>query len=404
VTGPPSGWTQSTVGAVTVNFDSRRIPVKASEREKRRGPYPYFGAQGHIDDIDDYLFDGTYLLIAEDGANLLTRSQPIARVVTGRFWVNNHAHVVQADGVELRYLQHFLNGNPLRGVIRGTAQPKLTKADLNRLVIPVPPLDEQRRIVDILEDHLSRLDAARTALEHSRTRLSRLRQAMLDSILNMAELAPTCDVRSIGDIATVGTGATPLKARRDYYEGGTIPWVTSADLARGLIEEPAQFVTPLALAETNVKLFPPGTLLVAMYGEGKTRGTVGELAISATTNQACAAIQLESSDPSYRGWVRLVLEANYWRMRRLASGGVQPNLNLSLIRQIRVPLPDSGTRDSLLRARNAEDGARHQLEPVVRRAEKRQSNLRRALLNAAFSGQLASRANDLDLVEEMVGV
>jgi type I restriction enzyme S subunit len=92
-----------------------------------------------------------------------------------------------------------------------------------------------------------------------------------------------------------------------------------------------------------VNLFPAGTLLVAMYGEGKTRGTVGELAIAATTNQACAAVQLTDPDPRHRAWTRLALEANYWSMRRLVSGGVQPNLNLNLVRQIVVPFPKDET-------------------------------------------------------------
>jgi restriction endonuclease S subunit len=189
--------------------------------------------------------------------------------------------------------------------------------------VPIPPADEQRRIVGLLEDHCSRLDASRSAIARSEARLGRLRQATLAAALQAA-LVVSGDILSIGEIATVGTGATPLKARREYYDGGTIPWITSADLAQGVISEPTQFITPQALAETNVKLFAPGTVLIAMYGEGKTRGTVGELAIAATTNQACAAIQLHNSEPPHRAWVRLVLEANYWHMRRLASGGCSP--------------------------------------------------------------------------------
>jgi len=227
---------------------------------------------------------------------------------------------------------------------------------------------------------------------------------MLASILNLAESTQGCEVRSIEEIAAVGTGATPLKAQRDYYNGGTIPWITSADLMQGLIQKPTQFVTLRALAETSVKLFAPGTLLVAMYGEGKTRGTVGELAIAATTNQACAAVQLHDPNPSHRAWVRLALEASYWRMRRLAAGGVQPNLNLSLVRQIRVPLPEADTRDSLLRTRDAHEQARRRLESELRLIEKRESSLRTALLGAAFLGQLTGQARDMDLVEEMAGV
>ncbi|MEW2386080.1 restriction endonuclease subunit S [Micromonospora sp. NPDC047707] len=286
----------------------------------------------------------------------------------------------------------------------GVGRPRLGLKVIRQIPIPLPPLDQQRRIVDILEDHLSRLDAARAAVDNSGLRLSRFRQAMLQSVLNSAASAPGCSIRSIGQIALVGTGATPLKARRDFYEGGTIPWVTSADLAHGLIEHPAQLITPRALDETNVKIFPPGTLLVAMYGEGKTRGTVGELAVAATTNQACAAIQLNDPTPSNRAWVRMALEANYWQMRRLASGGVQPNLNLRLVRRIRIPFPDTETRDSILHVRAGLEDARHQLAITLERVKKRESSLRRALLEAAFSGRLNGQASDMDRVEEMAGV
>ncbi|MFI6331498.1 restriction endonuclease subunit S [Micromonospora chersina] len=321
----------------------------------------------------------------------LIRAVPRNDVIDGRFLA------LLAETQEVR---RFLEPR-----IKTTAgQSGVTGKDIRDIPVRYPSLAEQWRIVDILEDHLSRLDAARAAVDSSRLRLSRFRQSMLQAVLDLAGSAPGCSVRSIGEIAQVGTGATPLKARRDFYEGGTIPWVTSADLAQGLIECPTQFITPRALDETNVKIFPPGTLLVAMYGEGKTRGTVGELAVAATTNQACAAIRLNDSSPSHRAWVRMALEANYWQMRRLASGGVQPNLNLGLVRQISIPFPDVQTQDALLRERVAFEEARRQLAITLERVEKRESSLRRALLDAAFSGRLTGRASDMDRVEELAGV
>jgi type I restriction enzyme S subunit len=102
------------------------------------------------------------------------------------------------------------------------------------------------------------------------------------------------------------------------------------------VDEASEFVTKLALAETNLTLYPVGTLLIAMYGEGKTRGKCAELRIPAATNQALSALQVASS---VRGYLRHFLELNYEEMRKVASGGVQPNLNLSLVRAVCVPLP-----------------------------------------------------------------
>lgn len=174
-------WPRKSIGDLTINFDGRRIPVKASDRAKRRGDYPYYGASGVIDTIDDYLFDGEFLLIAEDGANLLSRSKPIAFPARGRFWVNNHAHVVQTtDAILQEYLALLLNGTNLSFAITGTAQPKLTQANLNRFLVPVPPVDEQRRIVLEVEHRTSVIDAMRDAIRVATRRGEALRRSILD--------------------------------------------------------------------------------------------------------------------------------------------------------------------------------------------------------------------------------
>lgn len=142
-------WGTVPLGAVTVNFDSTRVPVRESER--RPGPYPYFGASGIIDHVDNYLFDGTYLLVAEDGENLRSRNTPIAFLATGKFWVNNHAHVLQAGrGALTEYLAYALGQADIDGYLTGSAQPKLTRQNLDRIPVIVPPLDDQRAIVRIL--------------------------------------------------------------------------------------------------------------------------------------------------------------------------------------------------------------------------------------------------------------
>jgi type I restriction enzyme S subunit len=144
---------------------------------------------------------------------------------------------------------------------------------------------------------------------------------------------------TVAQLAEVGTGATPnrgMKAR--YYEGGSIPWVTSACVNASLVQEPAALVTAAAMSECNLTLYPVGTLLLAMYGEGKTRGKCAELAIESTTNQALAAIQRLGALGPY---VKLFLRKHYQELRRVASGGVQPNLNLERVREIEVPIPPS---------------------------------------------------------------
>jgi type I restriction enzyme S subunit len=167
------------------------VPVKSEDRAKRRGPFPYYGASGVIDTIDDYLFDGDFLLIAEDGANLLSRSTPIAFKASGKFWVNNHAHIVQTFcGVPLRYLETVLNGMDLQEFVTGSAQPKLTQQALNGISIPLPALAEQNEIVRRVEALLTLIDNIGKRVEATTGKADKLTQSILAKAFR-GELVPT---------------------------------------------------------------------------------------------------------------------------------------------------------------------------------------------------------------------
>lgn len=156
----PATWTWARFGDVTINRDGERIPVSSDDREQRAKVYDYYGASGVIDKIDGYLFDKTLLLIGEDGANLLNRSTPIAFLAHGKYWVNNHAHVI--DTIEpglMRYLELFINAISLEPYVTGTAQPKMNQAKLNNIVVALPPLAEQSRIVARVDELMCLCDA-----------------------------------------------------------------------------------------------------------------------------------------------------------------------------------------------------------------------------------------------------
>lgn len=144
------------IGELTVNLDRKRIPVKAADR--RHGPYPYYGASGIVDHVDAYLFEGLHLLVAEDGENLRSRNTAIAFLANGRFWVNNHAHVLQGNSDnDTRYLSYALEAMDISGYVTGSAQPKLSQAALAAVQVPVPPLDVQRAIaatLGVLDDKI----------------------------------------------------------------------------------------------------------------------------------------------------------------------------------------------------------------------------------------------------------
>ena len=144
-------WKEYKLGDVVNILDYKRVPLSSKERSTRKGIYPYYGAQGIIDYIDDYIFDGTYLLIAEDGENLKSQKQDIAQLACGKYWVNNHAHIVESNGKsDIRYICYLLNSTDVSGYITGSAQPKLNQANLISICLKLPSLSVQRQIASIL--------------------------------------------------------------------------------------------------------------------------------------------------------------------------------------------------------------------------------------------------------------
>ena len=137
------------LGEISVNHDARRVPVKAADRKP--GPYPYYGAQGIVDFVDDYIFDGVFLLLAEDGENLRSRNQDIAFMVSGRFWVKNHAHILRANSdATTRFLHYAINSSDISGYITGSTIPKLSQRSLRSILVPYPPPAVQEEIVSLL--------------------------------------------------------------------------------------------------------------------------------------------------------------------------------------------------------------------------------------------------------------
>ncbi|MFG0595837.1 restriction endonuclease subunit S [Delftia sp. WSY_9] len=176
----PAGWVWVRFGDASINRDAERIPVSSSDRETRAKTYDYYGASGVIDKIDGFLFDKTLLLIGEDGANLINRSTPIAFLAHGKYWVNNHAHVIDTTHPELMtYLALSINAISLEPYVTGTAQPKMNQAKLNGIVIALPPLAEQCRIVARVEELMRLCDALEAKVQLETTQHAQLVNTLL---------------------------------------------------------------------------------------------------------------------------------------------------------------------------------------------------------------------------------
>ena len=168
----PQGWTVKSFGEVAFNFDRQRKPLSGMVRSTMQGEYPYYGAAKVLDHINDYLFDGRYLLIAEDGSVITEDGEPVLQLVTGKFWVNNHAHVVQGIApISTNFLYLFMSNVAISGYITGAAQPKINQNNLNRIPILVPPqgvLERFDRMIAAIFDNIAALDRKNTNLRQTR--------------------------------------------------------------------------------------------------------------------------------------------------------------------------------------------------------------------------------------------
>ena len=184
-------------GDIVNILDSKRIPLSATQRENRKGIYPYYGAQGIIDYIDDYIFDGTYLLIAEDGENLKSQKNNIAQIAIGKYWVNNHAHIVESNGsCDIRYICYLLNKIDISGYITGSAQPKLNQANLQSIELSLPSLTVQKRIADYIDLFDSKISLNRRINDN----LEQQAQLLFDNLIDASDWSMTQSLSELSEI------------------------------------------------------------------------------------------------------------------------------------------------------------------------------------------------------------
>ena len=175
----PEHWEVRRLSSVVECLDGRRIPLNAEERAERQGDYPYWGANGVLDHLDDSLFDEPLVLLGEDGAPFFARNKRVAFSVSGRIWVNNHAHVLRPRGVQQELLTHLLNITEYAAFIDGSTRDKLTQRDMNGIPILLPPAEEQVAIVDHLRGRVSQLELLADAVHGAIERLQECRTALI---------------------------------------------------------------------------------------------------------------------------------------------------------------------------------------------------------------------------------
>ena len=268
---------------------------------------------------------------------------------------------------------------------KGSTFPAITKKELEEINIPLPPLKEQKRIVAKLDNLFAKIDKAIALHQKNIDEADIFMASVLNDVF--AELEEKYKKRTIGSFSKVGTGATPLKNRNDFYENGNINWITSKATNDDYVYESEQLITEIALNECRLKINPIGTIIVALYGQGKTRGQVSELMIESSTNQALATIIVDENE-SINTYLKYFLKKSYFDIREKASGGTQPNLNLSIIKNIELSLPPLQIQQKVVAYLDEISNKMEKIKQIQKEKMQSLKALKASILDKAFKGEL----------------
>lgn len=430
----PNGWNWIPLGQYVENHDGRRVPISRSERESRQGAFPYYGASGVIDTIDGFTHDGEFVLIGEDGANLLTRSKPLAFLTKGKVWVNNHAHVLRSKpGFSNAYLAYYLNSINLSAYVTGTAQPKLSQSMMNKIPIPVAPPEQQIEIVAELEKQFSRLDEAVANLQRVKANLKRYKASVLKAAVEgrlveteaalarregrnfetgeqllqriLAErrtkwmgkgkykepIAPTTAQlpelpegwtwATMPQLGELNRGKSKHRPRDDQaLYGGPYPFIQTGDVRRsdGSITEFTQTYSELGLSQS--RLWPPGTLCITIAAN---IAETGILKLKACFPDSVVGFIPHLGTPTVE-YVENFIRTARDGLDRFASATAQKNINLEVLEAVAVPTPPFAEQVRIVAEVDRHLSIIRDVEAEVDANLKRAQALRQATLAKAF--------------------
>lgn len=383
----PAGWSISELQELVENHNPKRQPLNSQERVTRQGVYPYCGANGVVDHINDFKFDGDFVLIAEDGG-YWGKHQPSSYIMRGRFWVNNHAHVVRAkDGVTtneyLSFMLNYLNIDPFIG---GDARGKLTKAVLQQIEVPHPDFPEQQRIAQVL----STVQEAIAQQERLIRTTTELKQALMQKLFTeglrgealreteIGMVPESWEVVKVMDAGTVVTGSTPSTSREDFY-GGNYNLISPGDL------DVTKYVNTVqkkltALGFDQCRKLPKGAVLVGCIGNVGKVGIVADDR-SATNQQINAIIPNERYDGEF---LYYAMDYNRKRLEALAGKVTIPLVNKSNFERFQIAAPPINDQKLIAEALDAVDARK----AVAEKKRNALQDLFRTLLHELMTGKV----------------
>lgn len=355
------------LGDVVDVLDSQRKPITKSDRHS--GPYPYYGATGVVDWVDGFLFDEPLVLIGEDGAKWGAGDQSAFRI-EGKTWVNNHAHVLRPHRSTVLddWLIHFLNSADLSEYVSGMTVPKLNQGNLRQIEVPLPSLDEQKRIVAVLDQAFAALDRARANAEANLAASTKLPDAWLQRLFENSTNWPKLDLEDVCE--NLDRLRVPI-TKKDR-EPGDIPYYG----ASGVVDHVQGY------------LFDEDLLLVSEDGANllaRTYPIAFSISGKAWVNNHAHVLRFD--DPTTQEFVRLYL--NSISLKPYVTGMAQPKLNQAALNGIPVPMPSDDVRNEIVRKARQISVETERAVSIYRTQSLDLTTLRQSLLQAAFWGQLS---------------
>lgn len=383
------GWEIKKLNEICENLDKQRIPITKSVRQP--GNIPYYGASGIVDYVADYIFNEDLLLVSEDGANLLARTYPIAFSITGKTWVNNHAHVLRfAYKPTQKFVEYYLNFISIEAYVSGMAQPKLNQKSLNSIDIPLPPIPEQKRIVAILDEAFEGIDAAIANTEKNLANARELFESYLNGVFS--QKGEGWVEKKLGDICIKITdgkhGDCVNEENSGYY------FLSAKDVKDDRLNYAnAREITQEDFEETHRRTnLEPLDILVT------NSGTIGRTAIAKedprtyrTTFQKSVAILKPQKSEIDSFFCRYGLMANLSSFIKVSSGTAQKNLLLRDIRAYKFSMPQSiDAQREISQQLTILLQETQRLESIYQRKLEALQELKQSILQKAFTGELTS--------------
>ena len=291
---------------------------------------------------EQYLLTDDIVICASSGSkNLVGKAATYKSDLSASFGAFcKVVRINNSDDLCKAYIQQYFQSKIYRNAISessaGANINNIKTEDIESLEIPLPSKEEQIKIA-------AELDTIQSAIDNKKQQLALLDEAVKSEFVEMFGENPVesgkWKVERLGNLCTITSGGTPDRKNEEYWKNGTIPWIKTTELQNNELSIVEEYITEKGLDESAAKIVPEETILLAMYGQGKTRGMTAFLKIQASTNQACACIlPTESKELSQRFiWYFLIM--NYENVRNLAVGCNQLNLNSSLVKNIEIPVP-----------------------------------------------------------------